>query len=166
MSRARRPPRNPPGASYAARTNELTSPTSPTSPTNPTNPTSPTSPTSSTWLRAAATFVTLEGAGLVAVSILYGASVRDEGHGVSAWGAAIVGVAFGASIVGVLARALARGSRRAVAPTVLLQLICIGEAYNMTQEQRFLYAVIVGVLAGCALVATAIAVRRLPTDRD
>jgi LPS O-antigen subunit length determinant protein (WzzB/FepE family) len=69
-------------------------------------------------------------------------------------------------IVGVLARALARSSRSAVAPTVLLQLICIGEAYNMTQEQKWSYAVVVTVLAVGALGATALGLRQLPTDED
>ncbi|MDQ1723662.1 MAG: hypothetical protein QOG52_690 [Frankiaceae bacterium] len=154
MSRARRPPPVPPVA------------TIPKGVVGPTTEGTATTPTGSAWLRRAAAFVAFEGVALVVVSLLYGANVHDEGHGLSAWGAAAVGAVCGAVIVGVLARALARSSRSAVAPTVLLQLICIGEAYNMTQEQKWSYAVVVTVLAVGALGATALGLRQLPADED
>ena len=103
---------------------------------------------------------------LIVVAVLYGATVHDEGHGVSAWIAVIVGLASGAGIVAVLTRALRRGSRNAVAPAILLQLMSLGEAYNMAQEQRWSYAVIVGFLAAGALVSTALGLRQMPAGQD
>ena len=117
------------------------------------------------WFRRAAALVALEGMALIVVAVLYGATVHDEGHGVSAWIAVIVGLASGAGIVAVLARALRR-SRNAVAPAILLQLMSLGEAYNMAQEQRWSYAVIVGFLAAGALVSTALGLRQMPAGED
>ncbi|MCU1678126.1 MAG: hypothetical protein JWM93_2884 [Frankiales bacterium] len=78
----------------------------------------------------------------------------------SAWGAAAVGVLVGLVVAAVVGRSLARGSQGAVAPTVLLQLICLGEAFNMAQESQWEYAVPVALIAAGALAATFVGVRK------
>jgi hypothetical protein len=99
-------------------------------------------------LRLAGGLVAVEGVALVVLSIVYAAfAVRDRSAGVSAWFATVFGLAAGAVLVAVLARGLARGARRAFAPALLLELICLGEAYNMAKEHRWLPAAVVAVLA-------------------
>jgi drug/metabolite transporter (DMT)-like permease len=117
-------------------------------------------------LLIAGAIVAIEGAALVVVSLVYGLSVRDEGHGLSAWGAAAVGVACGALVAGILARTLGRASRSAIAPALLLQLICLGEAFNMAQESLWAYAAVVAVLALAALTATGLGLRHLPSPDE
>ncbi len=115
------------------------------------------------WIAAGA-LVALEGCALVTASVVYGLSVHDEGHGVSAWGAAAIGSACGAGLAGLLARAVLRASQSAIAPTVLVQLICLGEAFNMAQESLWPAAIGVAAVALAALACVGLGLRGLPSD--
>jgi hypothetical protein len=114
-------------------------------------------------VRVAGALVALQGVAVVVLTIVYAVfAVRDRSVGVSAGFATVFGLAAATLLVTVLARNLARGSRRAFAPAILLELICLGEAYNMTKEHRTAAGASVAAVALGTIVALVIGIARTP----